>query len=99
MGASVTRGAGQLAAAGVAFALGDVVAETITGSRTPINGFIGGFCCGAVAGIKTQRSRLVIGYGLGFGVVGFAIHASGGHMSQLSEQFHARKASFRKALE
>ena len=64
----------------------------MTGSRTPINGFVGGFCCGVVAGIKKQRSRLAIGYGLGFGVAGAALRASGGHMSQLSEQFNERKA-------
>ena len=99
MGSAVTRSAGLIAAAALAFALGDNVAETVTGSRTPINGFVGGFCCGVVAGIKKQRSRIAIGYGLGFGVAGAALHASGGHMSQLSEQFNERKASFRKALE
>ena len=35
-----------LSAIALAFALGDNVAETVTGSRTPITGFVGGFCCG-----------------------------------------------------
>ena len=99
MGKSVTTSAGLIAAAGVAFAIGDSVAETLTGSRTPANGFVGGFAMGVVAGVKTQRARLVLGYGLGFGIAGAVLHASGGTMSQWSDTFKERKAGFRKALE
>ena len=94
----IVKHGGLCATAGAAFAFGDVLAETLRGKRDSFNGFCGGMGMGMVLGTHTRRMRIVLGYGLGFGILGAAIQLSGGTLSQWPEQFAARKNGLRPKI-
>jgi len=96
--ATVGRSAVLFAAVGVAFAIGDNLSEQVMDKKSPVNGFFGGVCGGALIGLQTRRLDVAAGAALGCGLLSMGLEMNGPKIIT-NPQMWERRFGLRKAEE